>query len=100
MWLISSELVSSVKFIWYTSPALVTPFQISSYPNSTSIKQIYTLMIYNIYIPCSSRSFSNIEEWPVIFAIDRLVDLVFTLDVILNFRMASLNEDGQVWNVL
>ena len=38
----------------------------------------------------------NIEDWYVCFAIDRLIDLVFFLDIIVNFRTAWVLPSGEL----
>ena len=39
-------------------------------------------------------SFSNINDWIFIFAIDRVVDLVFFVDIFVNFRSAYVMQNG------
>ena len=34
------------------------------------------------------------ERWPIIFAVDRLVDFLFFVDIVINFRSAWYVEDG------
>lgn len=34
------------------------------------------------------------QTWPVFFALDRLIDLVFLVDIFINFRSAWVEEDG------
>ena len=35
-------------------------------------------------------------DWPVVFAIDRFVDFMFVVDIVINFRSAFVNEDGKL----
>ena len=41
-------------------------------------------------------TWSKIDQWPVIFALDRFIDIVFVVDIFINFRSASQNPDGSV----
>jgi CRP-like cAMP-binding protein len=62
-----------------------------------------TLMWVSIFTPLQISYFSdsmtwrNVEEWPVLFTLDRLVDLIFIFDMFVTLRTAwRSEEDGRL----
>ena len=43
-----------------------------------------------------NQSYFNIEEWLIVFTIDRIIDVYFVVDIFVNFRSAWANKDGVV----
>jgi len=65
-----------ISLVLLTYTAFFTPFQIAFLGDS--------------------QRFDNIPEWAATFAVDRTVDLVFIIDLFLNFRSAWVTEEGFV----
>jgi potassium voltage-gated channel Eag-related subfamily H protein 8 len=60
---------------------------------------LYTALMtpYQISFLGDVWDMQNISKWPVNFAIDRLIDLVFSLDIIVNFRSAWVISSGELY---
>ena len=43
-----------------------------------------------------AMSMSNWYEWPIVFTMDRIVDVIFIIDIFLNFRTAWVNKQGEI----
>ena len=62
----------------------------------TCLLLLYTALFTPVQMAFLSEeySFSNIKEWLFIFAIDRVVDFVFFVDIFVNFRSAYVMQNG------
>ena len=60
----------------------------------TCLLLLYTALFTPVQMAFLSEeySFSNIKDWVFIFAIDRVVDLVFFVDIFVNFRSAYVMQ--------
>jgi len=65
-----------LSLILLTYVAIFTPVQIAFYGEAMSM--------------------SNWYEWPIVFTMDRIVDVIFIIDIFLNFRTAWVNKQGEI----
>ena len=66
-----------VALVMLTYTAIFTPYQISFLGEEMTVR--------------------NVAKWPVVFAIDVMVDLFFWIDIVLNFRSAWETPDGRLY---
>jgi hypothetical protein len=65
-----------LSLILLTYVAIFTPVQIAFYGEAMSM--------------------SNWYEWPIVFTMDRIVDVIFIIDIFFNFRTAWVNKQGEI----